>query len=305
MKEISIVIPVYNSQDTVHLISEKIKEALKDFDYEQIMVNDCSRDNSWEEIKKEADVNSNLIGINLRKNSGQDSAILAGLNYAKGNWIVIMDDDLQHSPSDIIKLYNEVKKGYDVCYANFEHKKQKFWKNAGSWFNGKVSEIVINKPKNIYLSPFKIMNKSVVKEIIKFNNLFPYIDGLIFQITNKITQIDIEHHEREIGKSNYSLIKSMKVFFRMLFGFSTKPLTFAAYTGFFVSILGFILLVKYFVDYLMGKADVAGWTTIVILILFIGGLLLMSIGIIGVYIGRTYLTINNTPKFLVGEKTYE
>lgn len=305
MKEISIVIPVYNSQDTVHLISEKIKEALKDFDYEQIMVNDCSRDNSWEEIKKEADVNSNLIGINLRKNSGQDSAILAGLNYAKGNWIVIMDDDLQHSPSDIIKLYNEVKKGYDVCYANFEQKKQKFWKNAGSWFNGKVSEIVINKPKDIYLSPFKIMSRSVVTEMIKFNNLYPYIDGLIFQITNKITQIDIEHHEREIGKSNYSLIKSMKVFFRMLFGFSTKPLTFAAYTGFFVSILGFILLVKYFVDYLMGKADVAGWTTIVILILFIGGLLLMSIGIIGVYIGRTYLTINNTPKFLVGEKTYE
>ena len=230
-----------------------------------------------EEIKKEADVNSNLIGINLRKNSGQDSAILAGLNYAKGNWIVIMDDDLQHSPSDIIKLYNEVKKGYDVCYANFEQKKQKFWKNAGSWFNGKVSEIVINKPKDIYLSPFKIMSRSVVTEMIKFNNLYPYIDGLIFQITNKITQIDIEHHEREIGKSNYSLIKSMKVFFRMLFGFSTKPLTFAAYTGFFVSILGFILLVKYFVDYLMGKADVAGWTTIVILILFIGGLLLMLI----------------------------
>ena len=305
MKEISIVIPVYNSQDTVHLISEKIKEALKDFDYEQIMVNDCSKDNSWEEIKKESAVNSNLIGINLRKNSGQDSAILAGLNYATGNWIVIMDDDLQHSPSDIIKLYNEVKKGYDVCYANFEQKKQKFWKNAGSWFNGKVSEIVINKPKDIYLSPFKIMSRSVVTEMIKFNNLYPYIDGLIFQITNKITQIDIEHHEREIGKSNYSLIKSMKVFFRMLFGFSTKPLTFAAYTGFFVSILGFILLVKYFVDYLMGKADVAGWTTIVILILFIGGLLLMSIGIIGVYIGRTYLTINNTPKFLVGEKTYE
>ena len=305
MKEISIVIPVYNSQDTVHLISEKIKEALKDFDYEKIMVNDCSKDNSWEEIKKESAVNSNLIGINLRKNSGQDSAILAGLNYATGNWIVIMDDDLQHSPSDIIKLYNEVKKGYDVCYANFEQKKQKFWKNAGSWFNGKVSEIVINKPKDIYLSPFKIMSRSVVTEMIKFNNLYPYIDGLIFQITNKITQIDIEHHEREIGKSNYSLIKSMKVFFRMLFGFSTKPLTFAAYTGFFVSILGFILLVKYFVDYLMGKADVAGWTTIVILILFIGGLLLMSIGIIGVYIGRTYLTINNTPKFLVGEKTYE
>lgn len=305
MVEISIVIPVYNSNETVHLISQKIKEALNGIEYEQIMVNDCSKDTSWIEIKKESEINKNVIGINLRKNVGQDSAILAGLNYVKGNYVVIMDDDLQHSPSDILKLYEEIKKGFDVCYANFESKKQKIWKNIGSWFNGKISEFVINKPKNIYLSPFKIIRRSIVNEMIKFNNLFPYIDGLIFQVTNNITQINIEHHKREIGKSNYSLIKSIKVFLRMLFGFSTKPLTFAAYTGFIVSFAGFILLIKYLVDYFMGKADVAGFTTLVILLLFIGGLLLMSIGIIGVYIGRSYLTINNSPKFLVGEITNE
>ena len=137
MPEISIVIPVYNSHECVAELSRQIADALKDYDYEQIMVNDCSKDSSWDEIKKEAETNQKLIGINLRKNGGQDSAILTGLNYARGKWVVIMDDDLQHSPYDIPKLYEEVQKGFDVVYAGFDSKKQKLWKNIGSWFNGK------------------------------------------------------------------------------------------------------------------------------------------------------------------------
>ena len=120
MKEISIVVPVYNSHECVAELSRQIADALKGISYEQIMVNDCSKDSSWEEIKKEAQNNKNLLGINLRKNGGQDSAILTGLNYARGNWIIIMDDDLQHSPYDIPKLYEEAQKGYDVVYANFD-----------------------------------------------------------------------------------------------------------------------------------------------------------------------------------------
>ena len=128
MKELSIVIPVYNSFECVKELSSQIQDALKNIEYEQIMVNDCSKDSSWEEIKKVCAENQNVIGINLRKNAGQDSAILTGLNYASGNYVVIMDDDLQHSPYDILKLYEEIKKGFDVCYANFAHKKQKLWK---------------------------------------------------------------------------------------------------------------------------------------------------------------------------------
>lgn len=305
MKEISIVIPVYNSHECVAELSRQIKDALKGIDYEQIMVNDCSKDSSWDEIQKEASQNPNLLGINLRKNGGQDSAILTGLNYASGNWIIIMDDDLQHSPYDIPKLYEEAKKGFDVVYANFETKKQKLWKNLGSWFNGKISEIAIQKPKEIYLSPFKIVSKGVVSEMIKFNNLFPYIDGLIFQVTRNIIQIDIEHHKRELGKSNYNLIKSIKVFFRMLFGFSTMPLNLASWTGFFSAAIGFALAIFYFVEFLLGKADVTGWTTIVILILILGGLILVALGIIGKYLGQVYLTVNNQPKFIVKETINE
>ncbi len=304
-KEISIVIPVYNSHECVAEISRQIADAMgkNGISYEQIMVNDCSKDTSWDEIKKESAKNPNLLGINLRKNGGQDSAILAGLNYASGKFVVIMDDDLQHSPYDIPKLYTEIQKGFDVVYADFESKKQKLWKNLGSWFNGKISEIALDKPKGIYLSPFKILSGDVVKEMCKFNNLFPYIDGLIFQVTRNITQIPIEHHKREFGKSNYNLIKSIKVFLRMLFGFSTIPLNIASYTGFFSAAVGLVLAIVYSVEYFLGKADVTGWTTIVVLLLILGGLILVSLGIIGKYLGQMYLTVNKQPKFIVKETT--
>ena len=299
MKDISVVIPVYNSEECVAEISRQIADALKDFSYEQIMVNDASRDGSWSEIEKVCAKNSRVVGVNLRKNGGQDSAILAGLNLAQGKYVVIMDDDLQHSPYDIPKLRAEIEKGFDVVYADFETKKQKLWKNLGSWFNGKISEVAIGKPRNVYLSPFKIVERGVVQEMIRYENLFPYIDGLIFQTTRNISQIKIEHHERTLGKSNYSFAKSVKVFLRMLFAFSTAPLMLSSFVGMFSAFVGLVLSVVYFIDFLRGKADVTGWTTIVILILILGGLILLSLGVAGVYIGRVYLTVSRSPKFLV------
>lgn len=301
MKEISVVIPVYKSEKCIPELTKQISDALKDFSWELILVNDCSPDNSWTEIKKVAAENNNITGINLRKNGGQDLAILAGLNHAKGKWIVIMDDDLQHSPYDIPKLYTQAQKGFDVVYADFKQKKQKLWKNLGSWLNGKVSEITLGKPKGIYLSPFKIISGSVVKEMCKLNNLFPYIDGLIFQVTKNITQINIEHHKREYGKSNFTLLKSMQVFFRMMFGFSTFPLNFATYIGFFSSTMGFLLAIYFLVKFLLGLEPLTGWTSLIMVILILGGLILLALGIIGKYIGQMYLTINNSPKYVVKE----
>ena len=301
MKEISVVIPVYKSEECIPELTKQISDALKDFNWELILVNDCSPDNSWTEIKKVAAENNNITGINLRKNGGQDLAILAGLNHAKGKWIVIMDDDLQHSPYDIPKLYAQAQKGFDVVYADFKQKKQKLWKNLGSWLNGKVSEITLGKPKGIYLSPFKIISSSVVKEMCKLNNLFPYIDGLIFQVTKNITQINIEHHKREYGKSNFTLVKSMQVFFRMMFGFSTFPLNFATYIGFFSSTMGFVLAIYFLVKFLLGLEPLTGWTSLIMVILILGGLILLALGIIGKYIGQMYLTINNSPKYIIKE----
>lgn len=301
MKEISIVIPVYNSEGCVRELSKQIKEALEGVSYEQIMVNDCSRDNSWSEIQNVIKEGFPVVGINLRKNSGQDNALFAGLSHAVGEWVVIMDDDLQHSPKDIIKLYKKVREGFDVCYADFPVKKQRLWKNLGSWFNGKCAELLISKPKGVYLSPFKIISGKVAREIVQSHTLYPYIDGLIFQVTKNITQIPIEHHKREIGESNYNLIKSIKVFAKLLFGFSVIPLRISSYLGALSAIAGFMLGIIYIIQYFLGRTAVEGWTTIVILILFIGGLNLISLGVIGEYLGRSYLTINNCPRFVIAD----
>lgn len=303
MKEISVVVPVYKSHECVAELVRQVSDALKNFDWELVMVNDCSPDTSWQEILKASEKESRVLGINLRKNGGQDLAILAGLNSASGKWVVIMDDDLQHSPYDIPKLYNEAQKGFDVVYADFKQKKQKLWKNLGSALNGKVSELALGKPKGIYLSPFKIINGDVVKEMCKLNNLFPYIDGLIFQITKNITQINIEHHKREYGKSNFTLIKSIQVFLRMMFGFSVLPLDLASYTGFFSALLGLVLAVYYFVKFMMGLEPLTGWTSLIVVILILGGLILLALGIIGRYLGQMYLTINNSPKYIIKETT--
>lgn len=298
--EISIVIPVYNSSSIIEDLHKRIAQAIN-VSYEIIFVNDCSKDDSWKKIVSLSKQHRSITGINLRKNSGQDNALLAGIRIAKGNYCVIMDDDLQHNPEDIIHLYNECKKGFDVCFANFTSKKQTIVKNIGSNTSGKVAEILVSKPKGIYLSPFKIINRSTVSEISKFAGPYPYIDGIILTITQNLTQVDVEHQARLSGKSTYTFSKSVSVFMKLFTGFSVLPLRLATITGCIATLVGFILLLNYFYDYFIAKNFIEGWTTVVVLIIFFGGLILITLGIIGEYIGRMYLTLNNKPQYSISE----
>lgn len=300
--EISIVIPVYNSSRILESLYKSISETLNwNYSYEIIFINDCSQDNSWEKIVMLSRQYDSIIGVNLRKNSGQDNAILAGLRASQGNYCVIMDDDLQHHPGDILKLYEECKKGFDVCFANFVERKQNGIKVIGSGFNGKMAEVLISKPKHIYLSPFKIITKSVVNEIVKFAGPYPYIDGIILTITQNLTQVEVEHQSRFSGKSNYTFFKSVSVFMKMFTGFSIIPLRLATLSGVITTIVGFGLLIIYLYEYFITKNFIAGWTTVVALIIFFGGMILTTLGIIGEYIGRIYLTLNNKPQYSVSE----
>nr|MDQ3048438.1 glycosyltransferase family 2 protein [Bacteroidota bacterium] len=173
--EISIVIPVYNSEAILAELYTRICSALKEHvSFEIILVDDGSKDGSWKKIKRLAAENPYIKGIQLRKNSGQDNALLAGLRASTGNFCLIMDDDLQHNPADILKLYERCKAGADVCYGKFTARKQNSLKIAGSHFNGKMTELLIAKPKDLYLSPFKIINRSTVNEIIRFAGPYPY-----------------------------------------------------------------------------------------------------------------------------------
>jgi glycosyltransferase involved in cell wall biosynthesis len=301
MKEISIVIPIYNSRESLPELHRQIAEALQGVAFDLILVNDGSSDDSWSVVRNLCKANPNVIGINLRRNSGQDNAIMAGLSHAEGDYIVIMDDDLQHSPRDIKKLYETCRQGYDVCFAHFQKKKQRFWKNLGSWLNGKIAVVLLRKPPHIYMSPFQIIRKDVVKEILNYKGPYPYIQGLVFQITDNVTQIPVEHHERPSGKGHFDLIRSASVFIKHVTSFSVVPLRVSSVIGFTVALLGFCLSIYYFVSYFILRNVVEGWTTLILTILVLGGLILMSIGLIGEYLGRLYLSMNDKPQYSISE----
>ena len=304
MIEISIVVPVYNSEDNLTELCFQVEDALKDISYELILVNDSSTDNSWKVIEQLSVKYAQVNGVNLRKNCGQDNALMAGLNLSKGNYAVIMDDDLQHSPYDIVKLYEACKNSSsDVCYANFEKREQALWKNFGSWFNGKISEWMMNKPKHIYLSPYKIFTREIVDEIIKYVGPYPYVDGLILWVTDNIIQIDVEHHKRFKGSSNFNFTRSISVFLKNVTTFSVTPLRVASIVGSICSVIGFVMIVYYLIDYFVHKNVVEGWTTLAVLQLFMGGLLLLSLGLKGEYLGRTYMNVNNKPQFTIKNTT--
>ncbi len=303
--ELSIVVPVYRSSKTLPNLAKEIHNALNETytHFELILVNDCSPDNSWNVIENLSTQYPFIMGINLRKNVGQDNAILAGLNMARGETVVIMDDDLQHSPSDIPALCDKLEEEFDICYAHFPEKKQAFWKNSGSWLNGKLAQWVIAKPKHIYLSPYKAVTGELVSEMIKYHGPFPYIDGIIWRITSRCTQIPILHHKRLEGEGNYNLWKSLKIWSNLLTGFSVKPLRFITLIGFMTSGISFLMGLFFLIAHLFDAYPVKGWTSLAISLSFFSGLQLTCLGMLGEYLGRTYLRISDQPQFSIATIT--
>lgn len=299
-KEISIVVPVYYSEGCLEELARQVSTAVP-VDHELILVDDGSRDNSWKVIQGLTRKYDNVVGIRLRRNYGQDNAIMAGLRKVRGNYVVIMDDDLQHSPADIMKLYEACGKEYDICYANFETFHHSQWKQLGSRFNGKMAEVLLGKPSEIYLSPFKIMNRDLVDEICNYSGPYPYVDGILLGLTSHITQIDLDHQDRFAGSSTYSVLQSLRVWLRHATGFSVAPLRFVSLGGAVVALLGFLLGIFYIAEYLFAGVDVPGWSSLVCAVLFLGGLNLMCIGVVGEYVGRNYMNVNKKPQYSIRE----
>ena len=301
--QLSIVVPVYRSAECLPALVRRIEKEVADYFqiYELILVNDDSPDTSWEVIQRLASEHHFITGVNLRKNAGQDNAIMAGLNVATGEVVIIMDDDLQHDPSDIPALDRQIKYGFDVVYARFEHMQQALWKNFGSWFNDRFAMLTLGKPKNIYMSPYKALRREVVHEVIKYAGPYPYVDGLIFAVTSKITQIPATHHTRFAGKSNYSLLRSIKVWLKLATGFSAFPLRIATFLGGAMSLLAFVLAAYFALQALISARGPEGWASVIVAVLFIGGVQLIGIGAVGEYVGRIFVTQNARPQFTVKE----
>jgi len=301
--QLSIVVPVFRSAECLPELARRVKKevACHFQSFELILINDGSPDTSWEVILRLTSEHSFVTGVNLRKNAGQDNAIMAGLNVATGEVVVIMDDDLQHDPSDIVALHKQIGCGFDVVYARFEQKQQALWKNLGSWFNDRVAVRTLGKPKNIYMSPYKAIRREVIREIIKYPGPYPYVDGLIFAITSNITQVRATHHTRYSGTSNYNLIRSIKVWLKLATGFSGFPLRMVALLGITMSCGAFLLSAFFILYALIWSRGPEGWASVIVVILFIGGVQLIGIGAVGEYVGRIFVTQNARPQFTVKE----
>tara|TARA_B110000093_G_scaffold172554_1_gene203682 strand:- start:72 stop:800 length:729 start_codon:yes stop_codon:yes gene_type:complete len=235
------------------------------------------------------------------KNYGQHNAIMAGINIAEGDYVITMDDDFQHSPSEISKILDRMDEGYDVCYTNYKNNKYNAFKIFSSQLNNKISNFLINKPKNIYLSSFKCFTKKICEEIKKYDGPFVYIDGLIFDITKNVSSVDVEHLERMTGNSNYNIFKLISLWLRVLTNFSIVPLRISTIAGFFMTFVSFCSILVIVSIKLLNPTIAAGWASIISVLLFFFGLQFIVLGLIGEYIGRSYLNLNKKPQFVVRE----
>ncbi len=305
--DLSIVVPVYRSEDCLEALIAAVDKALAPTgrSFEVVLVNDFSPDSSWAVIESICARNANVIGVDLRKNFGQDNAIITGLRIARGRHVAVMDDDLQHHPDDLPGLLARIEQGFDVVYAEFRAKKQKLWKNVGSWFNGRVAEWVINKPRDVYLSPYKIIRGEVAKMICCYEGPDPYIDGLLFQVTARITQIPVDHHPRYAGRSTYTFWKSLRVWARLAVSFSAKPLRLVTWFGLLCAAFGLMLAVAVVVYRLRWPehftTETVGWASLMVALLVVGGIQMMFFGVLGEYTGRTFLNVNRKPQSAIRE----
>ena len=271
--------------------------------YELILVNDVGPDNSWEVIKRLAREYPFVRGICLAKNVGQHNAVMAGLRHVRGEIVVMMDDDLQHPPEAIALLVQAIRADHDVCYTRYENRQHDQWKKFGSWFNDRVATLLLKKPKGLYLSSFKAVHRRVADEVIKYDGPYAYIDGLILDITSRITVVAIQHQQRFMGKGNYNLRRSLSLWLKMATSFSVFPLRLATAIGLLMTAVSAVAVTIIVVRKFMHPELQAGWASLIATFLFVGGIQTFCLGMLGEYLGRAYLKINKKPQFVIREFT--
>ena len=301
VKKVSIIIPVFNSSETISLLVDEIIKEIKIYkELEIVLVNDgSSLDNSSEVCERIAYKNPTVKFINLSRNFGEHNAVLAGLNFCTGDCAVIMDDDFQNPPKDVYKLVDEIENGNDVVFSKYIEKKHHLLRNLGSKFNNLIATILLNKPRELYLSSFKAINRFVIDELIKYKGPYPYIDGLIVRITQKFVSVTVSHESRSIGKSGYTISKLTSLWLNMFTNFSIIPLRLAVAFGFIFSVVGIVLALVFFIEKLNNPELPVGWTSLMVSIFLLGSLQLFAIGMVGEYLGRMFLSTGGKPQFVV------
>ncbi len=308
MKKVSFVIPCYRSENTIgHVVAEleetmKRQELAASYEFEIILVNDCSPDNTLGTIKKLCEEKPYVKGIAFARNFGQHAALMAGLRQSTGDYVVCLDDDGQTPADEVDKLLAKLDEGFDAVYAKYEHKQHSGFRNMGSKVNELMLRVMLEKPKDLYVSSYFAVKRFVVEDMIRYENSYPYVIGLVLRATKSITNVIVNHREREEGSSGYTLKKLLGLWFNGFTAFSVKPLRIATCIGGFSAIAGFLYgfytIIKKFVN-----PDVPmGFSSTMAAIVFFGGMIMLMLGMIGEYIGRIYISMNNSPQYVIRER---
>ena len=302
MKKVSFVIPCYRSALTIGNVVKEIQDtmqSLTQYTYEIILVNDCSPDDTFAVIASLCKENENICGVDLAKNFGQHGALMAGFHQVTGDILVCLDDDGQTPADEVDKLLAEIENGQDVVYASYDHKKHSLFRNFGSWMNEKMAQFLLGKPKELIVSSYFAARRFIVDEMLRYENAYPYVIGLVLRSTKRIVNVPVQHREREIGTSGYTLGKLLGLWFNGFTAFSTKPLRIATFSGGVFAVLGFAYGIYTIIKKFVNPAVPLGFSSTMAALMFIGGMLMIMLGLIGEYIGRMYICMNSAPQFVV------
>lgn len=303
LPSISIVIPCYNSSRTIESVVDAIKTVMDgsviSYAYDIILVNDGSPDNTMDVISAIALSSDNIKAIDLTRNFGQHSATIAGFSFCTGDYVVLMDDDGEHDSSRIFDLIAELERGYDYVCARFVSSERPLYKKLGSRFNNWMATKFIGKPKGAVFSSFSVMRRFLADEIAKTPNPSPYIGGMIVAVTKRLSSVPVEYATRIDGQSGYNFRKSVALWVNGITAFSTKPLRYAAYAGLFLAVIGMLSGAAIVIQKLLNPDIVAGYTSLISALLFIGGVLMVIMGLMGEYVSRLYLLANAIPQYAI------
>lgn len=305
-EKISVVIPCYNSELTIQKVVEDTMLTLTNGGYnhfEFILVNDNSKDNTFKVIKSLCEKYDNITGITLSRNFGQHGALMSGYHEVTGDIVLCMDDDGQTRPSEVLKLIGNISDDVDAVYAKYADKKHNIFRNFGTLVNNLMAASLLNKPKNLFISSFFATKRYVIDEVIKYDNSFPYVFGLVNRTTDKMINVDVDHNSREEGKSGYTLSKLLGLWFNGFTSFSVKPLRISMVLGFIFAIFGFGFVIDVIYNKIVNAADVVtGWSSLVSIILISNGVMMIMLGLIGEYLGRAFISLNKAPQYIVKDK---
>lgn len=304
---ISICIPCYKSSKTLPVVVAGIKEEFskRPEDYQIVLVNDGSPDNTFGVILDLCREDPRITGVNLSRNYGQSSAKLAALSYARGEVIVFMDDDGQHPAEGIFPLVDKLQEGYDVVYAAFPRKQHSVFKRMTSNMHNSLAEFMGTKLKGVRRSSFTAWSRVVVDAMLGYKSPFVSIGSFLMSVTDKFANVEMEHRKRLEGQSGYTFKKLFGMWLNLFISFSMLPLRIATYLGFFFSGVGFLGIIYLFIKKILRPTRVAGYTSTMITVLFMGGIILIILGIMGEYLGRIYMTISGMPQYNIREAVNE